>query len=122
MKQMGYFFLDHSNSPGLPEDIARKAGYDPKLTGEGKVYEADSFTCPHCKSAVIMHLERERPRETCEKCTFSNGVKRYICDGCAWIARQPGYIHTTLEQAYEYGLDPTIIYVPRWGASKEGFK
>jgi hypothetical protein len=47
-RQMGYLMVDHRASPGLPEDVARWAGYDPKLAGEGKVYEVDTMSCSHC--------------------------------------------------------------------------
>jgi len=106
MKQMGYFFLDHSNSPGLPEDIARKAGYDPKLAGEGKVFEADTLCCKHCKTHVIKNPDRTRERAFCRKCYH------YICDGCEWISRQPGYSHTPFEKVWEYALNPALILDP----------
>jgi hypothetical protein len=101
MKQMGYLFLDHSNSPGLPEDIARKAGYDPKLVGEGKVFEADTVSCIHCKTSVIKNPDRTRERYFCQKCSG-----HYICDGCEWQSRQPGYSHTPFEKLFEYELIP----------------
>ena len=32
-KSFGYLFVDHRNSPGIPEDMARKMGYEPSLVG-----------------------------------------------------------------------------------------
>jgi hypothetical protein len=95
-KQMGYLMVDHRASPGLPEDIARLCGYDPKLSGEGKVYEADTLTCSHCGGTVVKNIFRTRERHSCMKC---NG--HYICDGCAWLASQPDYIHTPMSKVID---------------------
>lgn len=88
MKQMGYLLVDHSASPGLPEDVARKAGYDPAMCKEGKKFEADSMTCAHCKGVVIKNPLRVRERPHCFKCNH------YICDYCFAAAQHPDYIHT----------------------------
>ncbi|WP_024516843.1 hypothetical protein [Bradyrhizobium sp. Tv2a-2] len=92
MKQMGYILVDHRASPGLPEDIARAAGYDPKFCGEGKVFEQDTMTCSHCKSVVVKNNARTRERAKCFECDNKEG--HYICDGCDFIRREPGYVHT----------------------------
>lgn len=87
-KQMGYLMVDHRASPGLPEDIARACGYDPRLSGEGKVYEADTLTCAHCKGTVVKNIFRTRERHVCKKCS-----DHYICDACAFQASLPDYVH-----------------------------
>ena len=87
----GYLMVDHSASPGLPEDVARRFGYDPELCREGKVYEADTKSCCHCGSVVILNLSRTRERHSCDKCSG-----RFICDGCAFLASQPDYVHVPL--------------------------
>ncbi len=96
----GYLIVDHRASPGLPEDVARASGYDPKLAGEGKVFEAASLTCAHCKVAVIKNPLRQRERFTCPKCSH-----HYICDLCAAQTRQPDYNHTPYEKIVDVGLD-----------------
>ena len=86
--QEGYLMVDHRASPGLPESVARDAGYDPRLCGEGKLLEAASLTCAHCKCAVIKNPLRVRERASCAKCGY-----HYICDGCAAAAAHPDYTH-----------------------------
>lgn len=88
----GYLIVDHSASPGLPEDVARTAGYDPKHCGEGKVFEAATLTCAHCKIAVVKNPLRTRERPYCAKCNH------YICDVCAMQAQAPTYSHLPYEK------------------------
>lgn len=52
-KQMGEIVVDHRASPGLPEDVARWAGYDPEQCKEGKVFVQDTMTCSHCTNIVV---------------------------------------------------------------------
>lgn len=92
-KQMGEIVIDHRASPGLPEDIARAAGYDPWLCREGKVYEAETLTCSHCRGTVVKNIFRTRERHYCTKCSG-----HYICDACAFLASQPDYTHTPFEK------------------------
>jgi len=89
----GYLIIDHSASPGIPEEAARWAGYDPKLCGEGKVFEAASLRCAHCGGCVIKNPLRQRERASCTKCG-----NLYICDGCEAQSRLPGYVHTPFER------------------------
>lgn len=93
MRHEGYLLVDHRASPGLPEDLAFKFGYDPKLVKEGKIYEAGTLTCSHCKSTVVKNPFRQRERNFCQKC----GGK-YICDGCAFQASLPDYSHFPFEK------------------------
>ncbi len=95
-KQMGYLFVDHRASPGLPEDIARAVGYVPELCREGKMFEADTLTCAHCKGVVVKNPFRTRERNHCSKCSY-----HYICDGCAYLASQPDYVHVAFEKVVE---------------------
>ena len=87
-KPFGYLFVDHRSSPGIPESMARKMGYDPHLTGEGKLYEADTQTCAHCNTPVILNPERKRARNYCMACSGE-----YICDLCDAERRKPDYKH-----------------------------
>lgn len=99
MKPGGYLYLDHRASPGLPEDIARASGYDPKLCKEGKLFEADTLTCSHCKVCVVKNPLRTRARPHCLKCNH------YICDLCEFKATLPDYTHTPWDKAIDLGLD-----------------
>jgi hypothetical protein len=99
----GYLLVDHSNSPGLPADVARKYGYNPELCKEGKTFEADTLTCAHCKVTVVKSHTRDpikMPRATCAKCDH-----RYICDVCAFQASQPDYVHLPYEKRVQLHFD-----------------
>lgn len=96
----GYLLVDHRASPGLPEDIAIKSGYDPKLTKEGKLFEADTLTCSHCKVVVIKNPMRTRERGKCPKCGY-----HYICDLCDFAMHQPDYSHLPYEQVIDLTLE-----------------
>jgi hypothetical protein len=98
MKREGYVIIDHTNSPGLPAEIAIRNGLDPKYTGAGKKYEAATQTCNHCKGVVLINKLRTRPRAHCPKC---NG---YICDGCAYETTLPLYVHTPFEKKIDIAL------------------
>lgn len=92
----GYLLVDHTNSPGLPEDVARASGYNPALCKEGKRFEADTLTCAHCKVTVVKSPMRDTikmPRATCAKCDH-----KYICDLCAFHMTQPDYTHLPFEK------------------------
>jgi hypothetical protein len=88
----GWLLIDHTASPGIPAEIARRIGLDPKLVGEGKRLEAATLSCKHCGGAWVKNPRRTRPREYCRKCDH------YICDGCAYLASQPNYIHQCKEE------------------------
>lgn len=92
--------VDHSASPGLTPAEARACGYhDSKNCGEGKVFEAATLTCAHCKMAFIKNPERVRPREYCGKCDH------YICDFCGIERAKPDYSHLQFEQLAEIILN-----------------
>ena len=84
----GYLMVDHRASPGLSEDIARLAGYDPKFCGEGKVYEVDTLYCVNCYSHVVKNPFRIRERHSHKG--------NYVCDGCAYLLSQSDYVHVPL--------------------------
>jgi hypothetical protein len=91
----GYLLVDHSASPGLTPEEARMCGYDPSHCGEGKVLEAATLTCAHCKMAFVKNPLRTRDREYCKKCDH------YICDFCGLERAQPGYSHLQFEHKAE---------------------
>ncbi len=70
----GAILIDHKDSPGLTDEMTHRAGLPPGA-GHG-VFEAPTFTCPHCCAVVIMNPDRRRDRAYCAKCD------RYICDRC----------------------------------------
>lgn len=89
----GYLFIDHRASPGVPEWMARQAGYDPATVAEGKVFETKTLRCAHCSVHVVPNPDRTRERSTCPKCNHD-----YICDVCAFEASQPDYSHSPFEK------------------------
>jgi len=93
----GYLLIDHQASPGIPEDVALKIGMDPKLVAEGKVLEAATLTCAHCKGTIVKNPFRKRERATCPKCSF-----KYLCDDCSLESRLPGYDHLPFEKKVDF--------------------
>jgi len=90
--QGGEIMVDHRASPGLPPDVARACGYDPALVGEGKLLEAKTMTCCHCKIAVVKNPFRVRERERCQKCDH------YVCDFCYAVMQHADYVHTPYDK------------------------
>jgi len=93
-KSAGYLHVDHRNSPGLPEDAARKMGYDPALVREGKVFEADTLACCHCPSVFI----KRKGADMIGRCTKCDG---YVCDACLAAAQDPTYVHRSRQELIE---------------------
>lgn len=91
-KSEGYLFVDHRNSPGLPENVARRVGYVPELVKEGKVFEAATLACVHCPSVFIKNPLRTRERSHCFQCGG------YICDACEIASKDPNYVHYTRKE------------------------
>jgi len=105
----GYLLVDHRASPGLPEEIARQAGYDPKFCGEGKIFEAASLTCSHCKNSWIKNPLRTRERAYCSQCDH------YICDWCDLKRHDPLYVHLP----YSKVVDITLELAEKMGSPQE---
>lgn len=103
----GYLVVDHRFSPGLPENVAREAGYDPNLTREGKLYEIDTLTCSHCKVVVVPNPLRKLERSKCAKCGW-----HYICDVCAFQASMPDYDHTPFDKKVELASSEIALGSP----------
>ena len=102
----GYLMVDHRASPGIPEDVARAAGRDPRFSGEGKLFEAATMTCWHCQNIVVLNPERRRARAYCPKCD------NYICDGCEALRQMPGYVHVSMEQLSDAILESAAKGAP----------
>lgn len=98
--QEGYLLVDHSASPGLPEDVAIAAGFDPAQCREGKRFEAASLTCAHCKVVVIKNPQRTRERANCPKCGH-----HYICDVCDYKSTLPDYSHLPYDKFIDLTLN-----------------
>jgi hypothetical protein len=96
-RQQGYLLVDHSASPGLTEEQSRWAGYDPFWCKEGRKYEVATFRCAHCAGCVVPNPERTRERHNCPKCDH-----KYICDGCAFEASLPDYVHAPALAKFEW--------------------
>lgn len=102
----GYLLVDHTNSPGLPEDVARFSGYNPALCKEGKKFEADTLTCAHCRVCVVKSHTRDTtrmPRAKCLKCNYVDPP--YICDVCAFQMTLPDYTHLPFEKRVAQHFD-----------------
>ena len=87
----GYLLIDHRASPGVPDAIAVKTGFDPKQLREGKILESATTKCAHCLCVVIKHPMRIRERAFCQKCN------QYICDWCDAERCKPDYKHASGE-------------------------
>lgn len=96
--------VDHRASPGMPEDMARRAGYDPAQCREGRLYEAATAWCVHCGSTYLKNPGRIRDRAHCHLCDM------YICDPCDAARREPDYIHTNVYQIRD-------LLAAGWGVS-----
>ncbi len=102
-RREGYLLIDHSASPGIPADIAIKLGLNPKEVGEGKKMERATVPCKHCGGHVVKNPKRTRPRSYCRLCDH------YICDGCAYLATLPGYVHRCKEALLEGAMSSKSI-------------
>lgn len=97
----GYLVIDHSNSPGIPDDLAPQVAAMGGVPVPGStVAELDTWKCAHCEAIVIKRPERTRPREVCRKCMA------VVCDRCVlWCepfakvtdALLDGKLHTVAE-------------------------
>jgi len=94
-----YLLVDHRASPGLTPEMARRMGYIPELVAEGKVFEAPTLTCAHCRTIAIMNLDRTRARGRCNYCDS------YVCDVCALAMMSPDYIHLPWQKRVDDHMD-----------------
>lgn len=108
LRQHGELMIDHRASPGIPENLARALGMDPALVKEGKLLEAATLTCAHCKCTVMKSPLRTRERGSCHKCSG-----HYICDNCAIAARMPDYTHAPYEKIVQDAAKGVQLGSPR---------
>ena len=76
----GYLMLDNRNAP---------------LAGLAPMFEADTYTCTHCQSIVVLNPSRTRERYKCRGCDH------HICDGCAALRTAGGACRTFKQLADE---------------------
>ena len=98
-KHDGYLMIDHRASPGIPSDIAQAMNLDPRHCGEGKLWEAATLSCSHCRCAVVVNPLRTRERAYCQRCDH------YICDACGVVAALPDYQHFPYDKFADVVLD-----------------
>src|SRR5690348_9464159 len=103
-RREGYLLIDHQASPGIPADLA---GALHQFVGEGKVLEAATLTCSHCKCVVMKNPLRMRERPFCRKCMH------YICDICEAASYRADYTHESFDKV----VDQTINRIERIGPS-----
>ena len=105
--QEGYLMLDHRDSPGIT-DAQVNAAQMPVGSGRG-LFEAPTYTCPHCTRVVVMNPSRIRAREFCTKCNH------HICDQCSAIMATTGQCVTfqqiieEVQEAASKGSDPNSL-------------
>lgn len=76
----GELTIDHSNSPGIPADLAAKwASKGVAVAAAGEKFETATYQCPHCSVTVIMNADRKRDRNVCRKCMA------IVCDRASCI-------------------------------------
>lgn len=92
--QEGYLLIDHSDSPGLSE----RDGFDPRIYGGGKKFEAAIYQCKHCQQGIVKNPLRQRARNYCRKCD------RYICDQCELERVVSGFECRTFDKVIDAAL------------------
>jgi hypothetical protein len=102
LRNQGELLIDHSNSPGISEEWVKAnqhhlaaAGATAIIVGKGKKFESGLKNCSHCGADVVMNPQRTREREWCWTCDA------YICDGCGFAKKQPGYVHKSAREALD---------------------
>lgn len=70
---------------------------DNRAAGFGH-FEADTYTCTHCQTVVVMNPERKRERYKCRGCNH------HICDPCA-VLKTAGLPCKTLAQVADEVLE-----------------
>lgn len=104
-RREGWLLIDHSASPGIPPDVARRLGLNPKEVGEGKRMERATIPCKHCGGHVVKNPRRSRPRSFCRLCDH------FICDGCAYAASLPGYVHQCKEALLDAAMRRSALII-----------
>ena len=103
----GELTIDHTDSPGIPADLAAKwSKMGVAVAGPGVKVEMATYTCRHCNAVVLMRPERTRPREVCRKCMA------VVCDKCvAWCEPFEKIAEAIVEGKF-HRLGDTPLLVP----------
>jgi hypothetical protein len=65
----GELLIDHSASPGIPEDLAAQWAAQGVAVAPGSTrLETATYTCRHCGTVVILNPQRTRDRNVCRSC------------------------------------------------------
>ena len=74
----GWLLIDNRFGPGVSAEFVKASGKDAPIVSEGQLFEAGTYTCPHCHTIIIMNPLRQRERNVCRKCM------QVVCDkpGC----------------------------------------
>lgn len=81
----GYVEIDHRAADNAP-------------AGLPKYFEADTYTCTHCSTVVVLNPLRVRARYKC------HGCHHHICDPCAALVAAGAQCETMMEK-YEKHLE-----------------
>lgn len=73
----GYLFIDHRDSPGVPDEIAVPGGFSSGALGPGKIFECATYTCSHCER--VENIDPKRPNGAAYLC---RGCGHLLCDRC----------------------------------------
>ena len=91
----GYLLIDHTDSPGISAEQARKMGSHIVAPG-GKKVEASTYMCCGCEATVVLNPDRLRTREYCREC------HSYMCDTCALLMKVDGVHRSVTRFRAEY--------------------
>ena len=94
MRQQGWMLVDNGGPGSITKDQARAQGL-PSTYATQSVVELDTLHCRCCGGVVIKNPERTRERNHCTKCNW------FQCDGCAYLATLPDYVHQPFLQKVE---------------------
>jgi hypothetical protein len=91
---------------GLPRGLGRleidqrnvEAALPP---GVQRYFEAETYTCTHCSTVVVMNPARQRERYKCKGCNH------HICDPCAGDMSQ-GAQCKTMDQKFEEAMEQAV--------------
>lgn len=91
----GYLLLDHSNSPGVPDEVSVSVGL-PVGSGMG-LFEAPTFTCHHCQSVGVID-----PKRSNGMAYYCKGCSHLICDPCGEEKVKTGVCRTFEQRVDEF--------------------
>lgn len=107
-RQGGTLIIDHSNSPGIPPEMAAEWEFRGiPVAPAGVRLEMDTHTCSHCQSVVLRNPLRKRPREVCRRCMH------VVCDRCVTFCEPFKKIADQVAAGHLVINDNTRLLIPR---------